>query len=70
MTCDAYNDSYQYWNSEQMRVRFTHLRFETHIEHSIRLIENQISDPLKIDQSSRVRRQQLNHSSRCTNDDF
>jgi hypothetical protein len=48
----------------------THLRLKAHIEHAIGLVKDKIRDALEVDQPTRIGREQLNHTTRRTNEYF
>ena len=46
------------------------LRLEPHVEHSVSLVENEVCDTLEVGDPARIRGQEVNHTSWCTDDDF
>lgn len=47
-----------------------YLRFEAHVEHPVSFVEDEIRHALKVDEPTRVGRQQFDHATRRTNDYF
>jgi hypothetical protein len=48
----------------------TNLRLETHVEHAVGFVKNEVSHSLKVDEASRVGGQKLNHATGSADDDF
>jgi hypothetical protein len=55
---------------EDGKRRKAYLRFETHVEHAVSFVEHEVSHSLKVDEPTRVCRQQLNHSTGSADDDL
>jgi hypothetical protein len=49
---------------------FHDLGFEAHVEHAVSLVKDDVSDPLQIRYAPRICGQEIDHTTRCADDDF